>query len=166
MKCQKCNNPATFHITEMTDDEPVELHFCEMHANQYLHKGSLQYMESPVEEGSGNSSVLQDTTQELMELDFQTCPICGIGFQEFRKSGRLGCPNDYQCFGEQLEPLLIGIHGASEHIGKRPSQDGSQDRRLLLIRLRRELDDAVLTEDYEHASHLRDQIRDLEVEKI
>ena len=36
MKCQHCEKPATFHITELTGDEPSELHFCEEHARVYL----------------------------------------------------------------------------------------------------------------------------------
>ena len=30
------HKPATFHITELTGDEPHELHLCEEHAREYL----------------------------------------------------------------------------------------------------------------------------------
>ena len=36
MKCQQCDKPATFHITELTGGKPQELHLCEDHARQYL----------------------------------------------------------------------------------------------------------------------------------
>ena len=37
MKCQRCEKPATFHITELAGDElPDELHLCEEHARLYL----------------------------------------------------------------------------------------------------------------------------------
>ena len=36
LKCQQCDNAATFHITELTGGEPQELHLCEEHARQYL----------------------------------------------------------------------------------------------------------------------------------
>ena len=29
MKCQQCEKPATFHITELTGGQPQELHLCE-----------------------------------------------------------------------------------------------------------------------------------------
>ena len=173
MKCQKCDRPATFHITEMTGEKPVELHLCEEHANEYLHKNGSEIAdfteESPEklsEQLKKKVSNLQETTRELMELDFRTCPVCGIGFQDFRKTGRLGCPNDYEFFQEQLEPLLLGMHGDTEHVGKKPSHAGSPNNRTLLIRLRRELDDAVSIEDYERAGKIRDRIRDLELETI
>ena len=35
-----------------------------------------------------------------------SCPSCGITFQEFRKQGRLGCPNDYIAFDEPIRELL------------------------------------------------------------
>lgn len=172
MKCQKCDKPATFHITELTGPEPVELHLCEEHANEYLHKTDGVSAFSPQAEGKLASelkkkvSELQETTRELMELDFKTCPVCGLGFQDFRKTGRLGCPNDYEFFAEQIDPLLLGMHGAVEHVGKKPSRAGKPSQKTLLIRLRRELDDAVSIEDYERAGKLRDRIRDLELERI
>ena len=36
MKCQHCEKPATFHITELTGPKPMELHLCEDHARTYL----------------------------------------------------------------------------------------------------------------------------------
>jgi protein arginine kinase activator len=100
------------------------------------------------------------TAEELAQLDQQSCPVCGITFYEFRNQGRLGCPHDYVCFESQLEPLILNIHGENEHTGKTPkrSPKGSE-RRTQLIRLRREMKEAVADEDYERASKLRDQIR-------
>jgi len=89
--------------------------------------------------------------------------VCGITFYEFRHQGRLGCPNDYICFEEQLEQLVANIHGATAHTGKRPQKSaGNLDKQTQLIRLRRDLRDAVHAEDYERASVLRDRIRELE----
>jgi len=36
MKCQQCEKPATFHITELTGPQPQELHLCESCAKTYL----------------------------------------------------------------------------------------------------------------------------------
>ena len=99
------------------------------------------------------------TAEELARLDQQVCPVCGITFYEFRHVGRLGCPHDYVCFEEELEPLIANIHGETKHIGKRPRRGGkSLDRQMELIRLGREMKDAVEQEDYERASELRDEI--------
>ena len=36
MKCQKCEKPATFHITDLTGDELLALHLCADCAKDYL----------------------------------------------------------------------------------------------------------------------------------
>jgi len=168
MKCQKCEKPATFHITELTGTKPHELHLCEDHARAYLSESSAQNdlagsIASTLAQGMSKQTSLSKAAEELKELDMQTCPICGISFYDFRNRGRLGCPNDYVCFAKQLDVLILNIHGESEHIGKVPQRTGqSANRRTLLIKLRRDLDEAVTGEDYERAGILRDKIKEIE----
>jgi protein arginine kinase activator len=101
--------------------------------------------------------------RETTELDKQTCPVCGISFLEFRNAGRLGCPNDYEAFRDEIIPLLENIHGETQHTGKSPKRAPPDQRRHLeLIRLKHALRQAVSTESYEEAARLRDQIRQLE----
>ena len=168
MKCNKCEKPATFHITERVGgkEQWEELHLCEDCAREYLSRPN-----ETQEPESMASALLQhlqvgQTADELAKLDKQACPVCGITFFEFRNHGRLGCPNDYVCFQEQLEQLVANIHGATVHTGKRPRKSGRNlDKQTRLIRLRRDLRDAVHAEDYERASVLRDQIREQENEE-
>lgn len=166
MKCQQCEKPATFHITELTGDVPQELHLCEDHARVYLHQENEVEAPSPTLAGMlAQQLKLGQTAQELARLDKQACPVCGITFYDFRQEGRLGCPHDYVSFEEELEPLIVNIHGESTHLGKRPKRvSQGTDKRTELIRLRRELEEAVEREDYELASELRDQIQGYEQE--
>lgn len=166
MKCQKCNKFATFHITELTGGKPVELHLCEDHAREYLSESSEQNAATATLATSlAQNIALNQAVENLQEIDQQACPICGITFFEFRNKGRLGCPFDYTCFGEQLGVLIENIHGERQHVGKslRTTHE-VPDRRTQLIKLRRELDEAVAIEDYENARILRDQIREIENE--
>ena len=103
------------------------------------------------------------TAEDLSRLDQKTCPVCGISFFEFRQSGRLGCPHDYEFFEEELEQLMMNIHGSTEHVGKSPKAGIPDSKRQTeLIRLRRDMKQAVEKEEYETASQLRDEIRTLQ----
>ena len=170
MKCQKCDKPATFHITELTGGKPQELHLCEDHAREYLtssgsEPASASSMAAVLAQQMAHQMAVSQTAEELAELDQQTCPVCGITFYEFRSQGRLGCPYDYICFKDQLEPLILNIHGESQHTGKLPSRcPGGSEKRIQLIRLRREMKEAIEEENYEQASELRDEIQRAEAQ--
>ena len=111
LKCQQCDNAATFHITELTGGEPQELHLCEDHARQYLAPSEDEVGESiPAVAGMlAQHLAVGETAEELARLDRQSCPVCGITFLEFRKQGRLGCPHDYECFSKELQPPLDSL---------------------------------------------------------
>ena len=152
-KCQKCPNPATLHITEVLGEGQFdELHLCEQCANKYLYDG-------PKFAGAkGGAAELEEGSVSQAE-----CPTCGIKFVDFRNSGRLGCPHDYEAFRDELVPLLENIHGDVKHCGKTPRRH-PQSKELLgeLMHLRNQLKHAVTKEDYEEAAKLRDQIKRLE----
>ena len=163
MKCQYCEKPATFHITELTEPKgPVVMHLCEEHARTFLQKENP----SPTASIAGalaKQLQLGQTKQELAELDQKECPVCGISFFEFRNSGRLGCPYDYTHFESDLTPLLINIHDSTEHKGKHPKRAAATaDSQSKLIHMRREMEEAVEREDYERASEIRDELRRIE----
>jgi protein arginine kinase activator len=168
MKCQKCNKEATFHVSELTGPEPREFHFCEEHAREYLDKLPVQgkatgSLASALAKGLPKKMSLDKAAEELHELDQQTCPICGISFFEFRNRGFLGCPHDYDFFNKQIDAFMLNVHGANEHTGKVPARKpGEMKERMLLIKYRRDLEDAIQYEDYERASKLRDKIKELE----
>lgn len=159
MKCQHCEKPATFHITELTGaDGPKVLHLCEDHAREYLN-GNGESPTTALSNMLAQQLKMDTTPKELAATDQKTCPVCGITFAEFRKGGRLGCAYDYVAFEDDLEPLLINIHGALEHKGKVPkNRRGSPERQRQLAELREEMKAAIKKEEYEKAGILRDKI--------
>jgi protein arginine kinase activator len=167
MKCQHCEKPATFHITELTGPEgtaPTEFHLCEVHAKLYLMQPETGGQQPPTLAGAlAQQLSVNQTAEELAKLDQRACPVCGITFYEFRNQGRLGCPHDYVFFEQELEPLIVNIHGATQHTGKRPKTGArGTDQQTEKIRLKREMEEAISREDYETASKLRDEIRRIE----
>jgi len=161
-KCSKCPKPATLHITELVNQVPHEIHLCESCAQQYLSQEESAVPPDP-QSGMMIKLQLQSDDQQLAELDKNVCPNCGITFREFRSQGRLGCPHDYEVFGEELEALLENIHDERQHCGKIPKRAPSDSQRQYqLIKLRNELRKAVAEESYEEAARLRDEIQAME----
>lgn len=157
-KCQKCFKPATFHITDIiTEGDVEETHLCEECAQKVLYEPQAKQSPSKVsEEGSTGEG-------EEPEILNRECPVCGIKFVEFRNSGRLGCPNDYVEFREELLRLLENIHGETRHCGKIPKRlPQNKKKQHDLVQLRKQLQQAVTREAYEEAASIRDQIRKLE----
>jgi protein arginine kinase activator len=164
MKCQHCEKPATFHITELTEPNgPSMLHLCEEHARTFLSNEGATTPASALSSMLAKQLKMEKVSEELAAADKKTCPICGITFADFRKGGRLGCAYDYVAFEEDLEPLLINIHGALSHSGKSPKDlSGAPERQHRLIQLKSDLKAAVSQEDYETAGQIRDKIASIE----
>jgi len=153
MKCRNCPKTATLHITEVeADDRCEQVHFCEDCGRRYLSEPVQSSQELP------EPAALEE--ESPLEPNPSPCGECGIKFVEFRNSGRLGCPHDYDAFREELLPLLENIHGDTRHAGKVPR------RKPLCVAdlggLRKRLQQAVGEEDYEQAAKLRDQIKSAE----
>jgi protein arginine kinase activator len=162
MKCEKCNRPATAHITEIRGGKKIEKHLCEQCAAQV--EGFPAKAHTPINELLTNFVLAHSG---LAKESSSTCPECGMAWADFTQSGLLGCEHDYTAFDKDLTPLLQRAHeGATHHLGKVPTRRGGTSvpvkRQLDVTRLRKELSRSVEAEDYERAAKLRDQIRDAE----
>ncbi len=165
MICTKCQRrPAVFHATRLVGDTVENLHLCEQCAAEQgdlslpadAHLAVQQFLASLMGIAGAETGVAQAPPGAR-------CPHCGLAYAEFAQTGLLGCPECYDAFSEQLEPLVHRIHGKGNHAGKFPGRAGAavQERRRLEER-RRELAAAVHEERFERAAELRDEIRALE----
>lgn len=159
MLCQKCKKkPATVHLTDLIKGEKRERHLCEKCAAQ---EGVSVQQHLSITDVLNSFLMSQSTIQELAQLK---CPDCGMSFVEFRSQGLLGCPNDYDVFGEALANVVAKTqNGQTHHTGKAPGQQAVLDPRLQeKLTLQRELREAVELEDYRRAAQLRDQLAELD----
>jgi protein arginine kinase activator len=165
MKCEKCNRPATVHLTEIRAGKKIEKHLCEQCAGQ-LEGYNPTKAHAPINELLTNFVLAHSG---MTKEESGTCPQCGMSWSDFRQTGLLGCEHDYAAFDKDLTPLLQRAHdGATHHLGKVPTRRGGTTvpvkRQVDLNRLRKELSRAVEAEDYEKAAKLRDQIREAETQ--
>ena len=87
--------------------------------------------------------------------------------QDFRETGRLGCPDCYRSFEAPLRDLLRRLHGSTHHLGERYAERGAEPAAAergseQAADLREQLRLAVETENFELAAELRDRLRVLE----
>ena len=180
---------ATVHVTDIIEKVRRERHLCdgcaaEAHLFGPLPPGDAgepgDPLDPPATDAQGLPAVPELNLQALVQLIFGAtsapgaegagaarpadpshlaCARCGLGYAEFRKTGRLGCPADYDAFADALLSLLERVHRVAPgvgHAGKTPKRGGHLAE---LTRLRSELTAAIDSEDYETAARLRDAIR-------
>ena len=164
MKCDYCNRPSTVHQTEICNGKMVEKNFCE----QCAAKIGLQAAkgDTPINELLTKFVMAHSGIQAEQPTN---CEQCGMTWAEFRQSGLMGCPADYDTFDANLAPLIQRAHeGATHHIGKipatQPPGETPKHKTVDLTRLRKELQRAVEAEDYETAAKIRDRIKLAEIE--
>jgi protein arginine kinase activator len=160
MLCCACKEkPATVHLTQIVGDKMQKLDLCEECAKT---KGvsdptSFNLADADVLFGLGASQEIEQSTGTETK-----CPRCGFTQADFKKSGRLGCPECYTTFAEGLEGLLKSMHKGTRHTGKVPealreSREQADRLKLLQKRLAKAIDD----ENFEQAASLRDEIKHL-----
>lgn len=167
MKCDHCNKPATVHTTEIHNGKLVEKNLCEQCAAKQ--QGIVPKAHTPINELLTKFVMAHSGVQSEQEVS--RCEQCGITWAEFRQNGLLGCAADYDRFERDLAPLIQRAHeGATHHVGKTPGRHGgaaaattAAARKLVDTgRMRKELQRAIETEDYEKAAKLRDEIKQAE----
>ena len=159
MLCQHCKKiEATVHLTEVMNGEKREKHLCEQCASQ---DGVTVKAQEPINQLVAKFVLAQADAKEVAEL---TCSECGTTFLQFRNTGLLGCPNDYNVFEGPLKGLLERAHeGRSQHVGKVPGgRENRHKHQHRMLLLKKELQQVLDVEDYKRAAALRDEIKTLE----
>ena len=160
--CEECKtNEASYTISVMVGGEITTRHLCGdcmAKMNMDSASGNIKSLLSTI-----LSAITGDTAPGSAEKDV-TCPRCGMTLSEFTRTGHLGCPKCYEAFREQLQPMLLQIHGRVQHAGRQPLSTAEEQRkRSATEQLQRQMEQAVALEDFETAAKLRDQIRALSV---
>lgn len=150
LKCDLCAKPATVHLTQIVNSKIHKVDLCEACAQA---KG--------VTDPSGFSlaDLLLKASLNPEPTSDAKCESCGFTQQDFKKTGRFGCPACYAHFSGILEPMLDTMHKGSTHTGKVPQR--ALARKSLyerLTQLETELDQAIKAERYEDAARYRDEI--------
>jgi protein arginine kinase activator len=173
--CQSCQQrPAVVEFIQVTGTVRRELSLCrecamthgmaaQIAAFQQLSKQIIEHMK-PIDELPLSGP----------ETQIAPCTSCGLSFDEFIRTGLLGCPQCYQSFGDVLSHILRRLHGVSHMTGsngqeghKHPAKtehskgDAKPGGQTAREELEIKIELALLEENYELAAQLRDQLKNL-----
>lgn len=164
MLCQNCHKrTANVHFTQVVNNKKVEMYLCEECAKE---KGQFSFGYPFNMSGLFTGFMGFGDTQPYMEsaVEKQVCDKCGMDYNQFQKTGKMGCANCYQVFDNKLRPIIRRVHGNVKHTGKVPlNVSESLKVSKEIEKLKELLNKAVLDEEYEKAAELRDKIKSLEV---
>jgi protein arginine kinase activator len=178
MICQHClKNAATVHVTEIAQGAEAEAQPGRAYTEQHLCEVCAQTLDLPHAPALQKAQLdiwklLQITARQTRRKGGPHCAGCGLQLEEFRRKGRLGCPQCYDAFAAHLGEVFERVHGARQHVGRLPGTDAAAvqhpadalalDREKRLVDLRQKLENAIREEAYENAAQLRDELRKLE----
>jgi len=173
-KCQICGKRASIFLTQIINGQATELALCEecakakglfdpqslTLAEKFFPEEFRKRVDKLISElGHAQQQAPNKETPRLPETDSLTqCPTCQFTLEDYRQSGRLGCPDCYQVFAGEIDgdaPCPTPENAQTEGSN---APDGPELRRSLEQRLQK----AIAREDYEEAAKLRDRLRELD----
>ena len=180
MLCQNCGeNEANVRYTQIINGVKKEMVLCEK-CSKELGISNMD-LSMPIDLSSFLGEFFEDTSNLLPEFESikpLVCEECGMTYDEFLHTGKFGCANCYNVFGDKIDPLLKNLHGANRHIGRKGKESNLKlDKKVnevnkdseikkvqisKLDKLKQDLKKAIKEERYEDAAKLRDEIKKLE----
>ncbi len=176
MLCQICKtNPATIHIQEILNGETRMSHLCaECAKKKSMFEPFLKNLdlEKLFREMTGEADEKDDSpeTEEDQNTHSSVCPSCGCRQDTFGKTGECGCPECYEVFQPLILPELAMMHRGTVHTGRIPPAFGRSAEKIAarmelqknLQKLKKNLKECIVREEYELAAEVRDRIAELE----
>ncbi|WP_027633509.1 UvrB/UvrC motif-containing protein [Clostridium hydrogeniformans] len=168
MLCEKCNkNKANVHIVKVVNGVKQEKNLCDKCAKDQDNlsltiDGSLESTFNFQNLISGLMDYINGGLSNENNISIE-CPKCKTTYLDFRKTGLLGCNNCYKTFEDYITPMIRGVQKDVEHVGKLPEKGGREllEKRKIL-KLKEELQQAILAEEYEKAAEIRDEIKNIQ----
>ncbi|WP_123054757.1 UvrB/UvrC motif-containing protein [Clostridium sp. JN-1] len=172
MLCESCKkNEATVHITKIINGVKKELNLCEKCANEngeFNFVPQIDFFSAPFTFQNVLSGMMDyiGNSNNTAQYNFNvTCSNCNLNFEEFKRTGLVGCSNCYKNFGSTLIPIIKRVQGNLEHTGKIPKRVGKNlIHKNKLLELKNELQKCIDNEEYEKAAKIRDEIKEINKE--
>ncbi len=182
MKCDMCDAEATVFLTQIVDGKMTQVNLCEKCSKD---KGVTDPTGFQLADFLLGNTTHKKSKATSTEEDAQACPECGFTRAHLKKIGRMGCPECYHTFADDLENMLRAMHKGTRHIGKTPGKivearpvekapkaapvppaPKKVNLKKRLADLKAAIEQAVIEEQYEEAAKLRDEMREIEKKTV
>ena len=161
MLCSNCKKQtATFFYTQNINGKETSVSLCPDCAQ----KAGIGIQGDPFSPFFGSLFGGEAVKAPHHKAGAKRCSLCALTFADIAEMGKVGCPECYNTFREELKNTIRSIHGSAKHVGITPErstdvapvENGSLSEEG---KLREALNIAIQTENYEEAARLRDLIR-------
>ncbi len=161
MLCTNCKSKeAVFHYKQISGGKKTEQHLCSSCAKAL---GFMGQHDAVFDIGSILNDFISVPHSSAPKRSEEICPVCRTSYDEFRRSGLLGCDRCYDTFGDIIENSLSRIQPSTTHKGTLGGKEGEKIlKKNELDELKDNLKKAIIDERYEDAAVIRDKIRKLE----
>ncbi len=119
MKCDVCDNEATVFLTQIVDGKMTKANLCERCSKE---KGVTDPAGFQLADFLLGAATQKKSRASAAEDDALACPTCGFTRAHLKKIGRMGCPDCYHTFADDLDNMLRAMHKGTRHVGKVPGK--------------------------------------------
>lgn len=172
MLCEKCRkNEAKVNLITVMNGQKHEVWLCENCVKDIANIPFLNSMAQNINFPFQGmlTEILSNTDSNKTSIDNNkikeiVCSSCGLTYNEFKRSGKLGCSDCYKDFKVVLEPRIKSLQAGIKHVGKIPKVKGRElVQKRKLKDLKEEMQKLIIDEEYERAAIVRDEIKKLEL---
>ena len=159
MKCDRCGQPSVYHSTLIVNGVSQKTSLCRDCA---LKEGVFTNQKPSMFEDMFSSFADLLGFEQVENL---VCPVCKTSLKEFKSTGKLGCPNCYDTFREEIANVIKRIAPFETHKQEtlKPKKvEKKLTKEEKIAALRAEMKQAVSEERYEDAAKIKKQIAKLE----
>ena len=160
MSCDKCGAPSVYRSTLIVNGVSKTSNLCRDCA---IKEGVFSTQKQSLFDEMFNSFADMLSFEQVENL---VCPVCKTSLRDFKATGKLGCPNCYEIFKEEISNIIKRIAPFETHkqetikTMKTKMQKPSKEEQIKM--LREEMKQAVSEERYEDAAKIKKQITKLE----